>query len=114
MWDKLWDAVREVLALSQDVKTMSADIKDLKDRLFALSLTVERLETKLEEQQKREQESRENLELRLRLELHREFQKELEKLERKYAKASKTPRTLKPKKSSGRRSLPPASGEGDD
>lgn len=101
-----------MLALSLDVKTMSADIKDLKDRLFALSLTVERLETKLEEQQKREQESRENLELRLRLEPHREFQKELERLEKKYAAAAGTKRALKPKKGGGRRSLPPASGKG--
>ena len=64
-----------------------------------------------EQQKEAERVYRENLELKLRLELHQEFQRELAKLEKKYAKAaaraqSSAPQLPKPKKT-GHKRLPP-------
>ncbi len=109
MWDKAWDSFRDLLTLFGQVDRLREGHRQLEEKVQGLSLTVERLSARFEQQKEAERVYRENLELKLRLELHQEFQRELAKLEKKYAKAARAQSAEpKPKKASRKRLPPPA------
>ena len=65
MWKQFIDLVRQVLTLTEDTQRNRAEIKELREQLQALTLTVQRLAMEMERTRSDERHEREKLVLSL-------------------------------------------------
>lgn len=69
MWKSFFDLFRQVLMVTEDTQRNRAEIKDLREQVQALSLTVQKLVSDSERRQDNEKHEREKLLLQLKLNL---------------------------------------------
>lgn len=65
MWKQVFDLMKRVVMLTQDVERQRNDMKDVRRELKELAAIVERLMFELQRQKENEAHEREKLELRL-------------------------------------------------
>ncbi|MCP9493396.1 MAG: hypothetical protein MSG64_02965 [Pyrinomonadaceae bacterium MAG19_C2-C3] len=65
MWKQVFDLMKRVVMLTQDVERQRNDMKDVRRELKELAAIVERLVYELQRQKENETHEREKLELRL-------------------------------------------------
>jgi hypothetical protein len=69
MWKSFFDLFRQVLMVTEDTQRNRAEIKDLREQVQALSLTVQKLVSDSERRHDNERHEREKLLLQLKTEL---------------------------------------------
>jgi hypothetical protein len=71
MWERLWETVKTVFTLAENLEENREEIKEIRQELRDLTVIVQRLAAHIEANEKRELTERENLVLRLQNELLR-------------------------------------------
>ncbi len=69
MWKSFFDLFRQVLMVTEDTQRNRAEIKELREQVQALSLTVQKLVSDSERKHENERHEREKLLLQLKTEL---------------------------------------------